>query len=216
MTKPHFQKVKMKPNRLYYCYETGRTVLYLESDEDNLVLIQNEHNIFVEAENNEQHKHSYVELGIANPEFIEIQLKILAMLRGTIEHIKKAFLMSQLAQMLSDSAPNVEATLAKDQSLPKQIAMNIYKTIRDMINNNQYYPFKIVPTEETDAGINFEVVLDEDKKKAIMETDEYKEFERHMRSTNPSMKDVLKTLFDTVHNDAEKPDSSKNSSDMII
>lgn len=216
MTKPHTQTAKMKPNHLYYCYETGRTMIYLETDDgNNLVLMQNKHGIFVNAEDNEHLKYSYSELGIAHEKFVITQLKHLKQIHDTLSHIKSAFVVSQLAQMLTD-APDVEGTVIVGDEAPKHLIEKIYHTVNDMLIKDLKCPCKLVQTNRTDKGINFKAVFDEDKKKAIMETDEYKEFERHMRSTNPSMKDVLKMLFDTVRDDVEKPDSSKNSSDMII
>lgn len=217
MTKSYSQTAKMKPNHLYYCYETGRTMIYLETDDgDNLVLMQNKHGVFVNAEDNEHLKYSYSELGIANEKFIITQLKYLDQIHDTLSHIKKAFVVSQLAQMLSDDAPDVEGTVGTDNRALEYPLEKIYHTVNDMLVKDLKCPCKLVQTNRTDKGINFKAVFDEDKKKAIMETDEYKEFERRTLSTNPSINDLLKTLFDTVLDDAEKPDSSKNSSDMII
>lgn len=216
MTKPHTQTAKMKPNHLYYCYETGRTMIYLETDDgNNLVLMQNKHGIFVNAEDNEHLKYSYSELGIAHEKFVITQLKHLKQIHDTLSHIKSAFVVSQLAQMLTD-APDIEGTVGTDNGAPKHLIEKIYHTVNDMLIKDLKCPCKLVQTNRTDKGINFKAVFDEEKKQRIMETDEYKEFERRTLATNPSAEDLLKMLFNAVRDDAEKPDSSKNSSDMII
>lgn len=217
MSKSYAKNYEMKPNHLYFSYETGRIILYLKSDDNKLILMQNEHNVFVNVKDNEYLKTDYIDLGIADPEFINIQLKILDKIHSTIAHTKKAFVVAQLAKMVSDEAPDLEVTVGKDMGLPNYMALNIYNTIKDIITNDENCPFKIVPINETNDGIDFKVVFDDDKVKNIMESNEYKEFERHVNSINPKIGDIFDSILDAVTDDELKRDKIfKDSSDMII
>lgn len=166
MSKSYAKNYEMKPNHLYFSYETGRIMLYLESNNgDNLLLVQNEHNVFVDVKDNEYLKTEYSDLGIANADFINVQLKVLDIIHQTIAHTKRAFVVSQLAKMVDDEAPDLEATVGKNIGLPKHIVMNIYNTIKDIIANDKDCPFKIVPINETNDCIDFKVIPDKEKEK---------------------------------------------------
>ena len=59
MSKSYAKNYEMKPNHLYFSHETGRIVLYLESGDNSLVLMQNEHNVFVNVNKDEYKQYVY-------------------------------------------------------------------------------------------------------------------------------------------------------------
>ena len=216
MSKSYAKNYEMKPNHLYFSYETGRIVLYLESGDNSLVLMQNEHNVFVNVNKDEYKQYVYDELGVVEPDFVVNQLKILDTIYDTINHIKKTYIISQMAKILDDNAPDLEVTVGNNTGLPKSIVINIYNTMRDMIDNSLDFPFKLIRTNETDQGIDFKVIHDKEKEKIIRESEEYKKFEQHMKSNKPDVEDMIDFILDTVIDGLKHGKKSKDDSDMVI
>ena len=78
MSKSYAKNHEMKPNHLYFSYETGRIVLYLESDDNSLILMQNEHNVFVNVNKDEYKQYVCDELCLNLYQIMKMKLKILA------------------------------------------------------------------------------------------------------------------------------------------